>query len=232
MDHRIAQNSSYPRCIDGRPPVAVVEWQAARWTVTRRGHAAGAEHGPQFPGASLLFVRALEVIAGMDLSQAFYLAEIASQQAGLGLQFHQDDQEGALDLTAKSDEEIAALAQIYHTGCGFVAYAWGETADDVIREAKRRHWRMQILTGGRIETGAVINYRPGDTFDTAGAGAAGVGQFNTDVAEARAVFALLENLTVNRGFADRAAAWMLDTYREVVVTLKGVASAEEIVELR
>jgi hypothetical protein len=232
VSFRVPQDNIYPRCIDGRPPVAVVEWQAARWTVTRRGDAAEAEHGPQFLGASLLFVRALQVIAGMDLPQAFYLTEIASQQAGLGLQFHQDDQEGALDLATKRDEEIAALAQTYHTGCGFVAFAWGEDGDDVVREAKRRHWRVQILTGGRNETGAVINYQPGDTFDTAGADAAGAGQFNTDVAEARAVFARLENLTVSRGFADRAAAWMLDTYREVVVALEGVPSAGEIIELR
>jgi hypothetical protein len=192
---------------------------------------AQAENGPQFLGASLVFVRALEVLAGKDRENAFYLTEQAARRAGLGLQIHLDDHHGKYDLAAMDDTALASLARDHHTGCSFATYAWGEDADAVIMEAKRRQWRIQILAGEHHEQGAVINHRVGETFDTAVGADAGAAQFNTDVAEARKMFEILESLIVESGFAHKAEAWMLDTYKDVVVALKGVSSADEVVEI-
>jgi hypothetical protein len=120
----------------------------------------------------------------------------------------------------------------HRTGCGFAAYSWGEGGSTVLGEAIRRGWRVQLLVGEHAEGGAVINYRPRQTFDTAAGVTSGAARFNTDVVEARRVFDVLEGLIHAPGFADKAEAWMLDTYRDVVVALKGVESADEIVELR
>jgi hypothetical protein len=232
MAHRVSPNSIYPRCVDGRAAEGFIEWQSAHWIVAKRGAEARQENGPQFLGASLVFVRALEVIAGASREQAFYLAEVASERAGLGLQIHLDDAHGQYDFAAMDENALVSLIEAHHTGCGFAAYAWGDEADSVIQEAKRRHWRVQLVAGPRAEQGAVLNFVSGTTFDTAGAVAAGNGQFNIDVPAARDVFETLEDLTLSRGFADQAEAWMLATYRDVVIALKGVQSAGDIIEIK
>ncbi len=212
-------NSLYPRCVDSRPAVAFVAWQDGAWRVEKRGDDARTECGPQFPGASLLFVRALEVIGGRGRWRAFDIVERASAEAGWGLQLHLDDDLGSRNLNVMTDAAIIALAQHQHTGCGFAEFAWGRAASMVVSEAKRRHWRVQFLTGEHNPRGAWINPQPDETFDTAQANAAGTPYFNVDAAEARAVFALLESMIHQPGFAQRAEAWMIATYRDLVQRL-------------
>ena len=212
--YRVSPNSPYPRCVDGRAADVFVEWRAGRWIVSQRGPAARAENGPQFPGASLLFVRALEVVGGRDRESAFYLTEQASQRAGLGLQIHLDDHGGEYDYAALDDRALS------------------DEAESVVAEAKRRHWRIQCLAGPQAGRGATINYRPGETFDTAAAVAGGASVFNLDVLPARRVFEILESLIVVRGFAAEAEAWMVNAFREVVTILGGVASPGDVRVLR
>lgn len=230
--YRVSPNSPYPRCVDGRAADVFVEWRAGRWIVSQRGPAARAENGPQFPGASLLFVRALEVVGGRDRESAFYLTEQASQRAGLGLQIHLDDHGGEYDYAALDDRGLIDALARHHTGCGFAAVTWGDEAESVVAEAKRRHWRVQCLAGPQAGRGATINYRPGETFDTAAAVAGGASVFNLDVLPARRVFEILESLIVVRGFAAEAEAWMVNAFREVVTILGGVASPDEAHVLR
>jgi hypothetical protein len=230
--YQVEQNSCYPRCVDGRPAEAFVEWRAGNWVVSKRGDEARAENGPQFPGGSLLFVRALEVVGRQSRVSAFYLTEQVLQRAGLGLQVHLDDHSGLYDIAVMNDPDLIALAQTHHTGCGFAAYAWAGESEAVIVEAKRRHWRLQFLKGDHAEQGAVINYRAGLTFDTASASGAEMPHFNLDAAEARQVFDSLEIMTVQPGFAARAEEWMVSTYKELVVAFKGVPSASDVIERR
>jgi hypothetical protein len=229
--HRTPQNSKYPRCVDGRAGVVFLEQQPDHsWAVTLQGDDARAENGPQFLGASLLFVRALEEIAGRGRLRAFDLVEEASERAGLGLQIHLDDNHGEYDLANMTHDELGLMVQHHHAGCGFAAYAWGDAGSSVLSEAKRRGWHVQVLTGAHTEQGAVINHRAGETFDTAAAVADGAAQFNTDVAEARKVFDILERQIKQPGFADKAQSWMIDTYKDVVVALEGVKSPAAIAE--
>jgi hypothetical protein len=230
--YQVEQNSRYPRCVDGRAAEVLVEWRAGNWVVGKRGDEARAENGPQFLGGSLLFVRALEAVGRQSRVSAFYLTEQASQRAGLGLQVHLDDHGGLYDIATMNDADLIALAQKHHTGCGFAAYAWPEDSEAVIAEAKRRHWRLQFLIGEHAEQGAVISYRAGGTFDTASAAGAGASRFNLDAAEARPVFDSLEIMTVQPGFAARAEDWMVNTYKEMAVALKGVPSASDVIEQR
>jgi hypothetical protein len=230
--YQVGQNSRYPRCVDGRAAEVFVEWRAGNWVVSKRGDEARAENGPQFPGGSLLFVRALEVVGRQSRASAFYLTEQVSQRAGLGLQVHLDDHGGMYDIATMNDTDLIALAQTHHTGCGFAAYAWTEESEAVIVEAKQRHWRLQFLKGEHTEQGAMISYRAGETFDTASASGAGASHFNLDAAEARQVFDSLEIMTVQPGFAARAEEWMVSTYKELVVALKGVPSTSDVIERR
>jgi len=230
--YRVPPNSRYPRCVDCRAAEVFVDWQTGHWNVTRRGAAARAENGPQFPGASLLFVRALEVVGRHDRESAFYLTEQASQRAGLGVQVHVDDQDGAYDYAVLDDRALVDVAARHHTGCGFAGVTWGDEAGAVVAEAKRRHWRVQYLAGPKDGRGATINYRPGETFDTAAAVAGGASIFNLDVLPARRVLESIESLIVVRGFAAEAEAWMVNAFGEVVTILGGIASPDEVRELR
>lgn len=212
-------NSLYPRCVDSRPAVAFVVWQDGAWHVEKRGEEARAECGPQFPGASLLFVRALEVIGGRGRWRAFDIVERACAETGWGLQIHLDDDLGSRDLNVMTDEAIIALVQHQHTGCGLAEFVWGRAASMVVNEAKRRHWRVQFLTGAHNPRGAWINEQPDETFDTARANDAGTPYFNLDVSETRPIFALLERMIHQPEFAQRAEMWMIATYRELVLHL-------------
>jgi hypothetical protein len=230
--YHVGQNSRYPRCVDGRAAEVFVEWRSGNWVVSKRGDDARAENGPQFLGGSLLFVRALEVVGRQSRVSAFYLTEQVSQQVGLGLQVHVDDHNGLYDIASMNDADLIDLVQKHHTGCGFAEYAWAEESEMVIVEAKRRHWRLQFLKGDHAERGAVISYRVGETFDTASAAGAGTSQYNLDVVEARQVFERLEVMTVQPGFAARAEDWMVSTYKDMVVKLKGVLSPRDVLERR
>lgn len=212
-------NSLYPRCVDSRPAVAIVAWQNGAWRVEKRGDEAQVELGPQFPGASLLFVRALEVIGGRGRWRAFDMVERACVECGWGLQIHLDDDLGSRNLNVMTDEAIIALVLHQHTGCGFAASAWGRSANMVVNEAKRRHWRVLFLTGAHNPHGAWINWQADETFDTPRANAVGTPYFNLDVSETRPVFETLERTIHQPGFAQRAEIWMLATYRDLVQTL-------------
>lgn len=225
---RITQNSIFPRCVDGRAAAAIVEWQNGQWQVTARGNSAETQNGPQFLGASLLFVKALEEVAGLDNQRAFDLTEEASRQFGLELQIHLDDAHGHHNYVEMADAEVIDLMNHHHTGCGFAKYAWSEQGDQMIMEAKKRHWRLQLLKGAHEEKGATLNYLDQETFDTATAVATNQSQFNTDVATARQVFDILEELTDQPGFAEKAEAWMVETFKDVAIALKGVQSKDEV----
>lgn len=230
--HRVRQNSTYPRCTDGRPVVAILDWRVNRWIVTARGWDAGQDFGPQFLGASLMFVHILEVVGKLALPQAFDLTEQVSHQVALACAFHLDDHNVQAKLATMSEAEVIKWAESHHTGCGFAKRSWGAAAEEVIIEARRRHWRTYVVSGGHVEHGAVINYRPGDTLDVMRANRAGEGQFNLDVAEARKVFALLEKDLNQPGFAAKAETWMVSTFKTQVVTLGGVKSTQEVTERR
>lgn len=217
--------------MDGRPVEAVIEWRGG-WVFGKRGDDARRDWGPQFPGATLLFVRALEILAGLDRGRAFALTEEASRLAGLGCAFHLDDDNGRIALAHIPDGGLIDIIERHNTGCGFAALSWPGETEAVIQETKRRGWRALIVTGGRVEQGAVINYRPGETFDSAAAAQSGEAQFNLDVLPARQVFGVLEARLARPGFAAQAEAWMLDQFRAAVVSLGGVAAPGEILELR
>lgn len=214
-----APNSHFPRCVDCRPVAAIVAWDAGAWHVTARGDAARQDLGPQFPGGSLVFLRALEVVGGVGRWRAFEHVERASAQAGLGVQIHIDDDAGRRNLSIMRDDALIALVTHQHTGCGFVAHTWGPQADMVVGEAKRRHWRVLLVGGPMQPRGAWINLRPGETFDTSAAADAGMQHFNLDVAAARPVFAALEALIHQPGFAERAETWMIETYGALALVL-------------
>ncbi len=216
MAYWTAKNSRFPRCVDSRATALYVERHADVWQVVKRGEAARQESGPQFPGGSLVFVRALEVIGGRGRWRAFDLVERASAAVGLGLQFHLDDDAGRRDLTVMRDDAIIALVQRQWTGCGFVEYAWGNEGSMVVSEARRRGWRVQFVTGAPDPRGAWVNLRDDATFDTAAAVAAGEPHYNLDEAAAHPVLAALEQLLRQPGFAEQAATWMLESYGQFV----------------
>lgn len=217
--HWNTPNSHYPRCVDCRPAEVYVTWQNSTWRVEKRGEVARLELGPQFPGGSLAFVRALEVIGNIERERAFDLVEQASAQAGLGLQLHLDDDRGQRDLRLLSDDDLVTLIQQQTTGCGFVAHSWQDEAADIVRAAVRRGWRVQIVSGPLQPAGAWINQQAGQTFDTAAAAQAGQPCFNLDIAHARPVLAALQTLTGQEDFAVRAESWLLDAYRALVPLL-------------
>jgi len=222
----VPQNSTYPRCVDGRKAVAFVEWDGSSWIVSKKEEAASQECGPQFLGGSLLFVKALEEVASKDRSDAFRM--VASEKLGWGLQIHIDDHHGDHDYSTMSDEDIISQVSNHHTGCGFAAYAWGEDGTTVIGMAKDRHWRIQVLEGEHSESGAIINNRSGHTFMTADGLKDGQPRFNTDMADADKMFGVLGEMLKDESFAVRAMDWTSKTYKDVVVALKGVESADQV----
>lgn len=224
----ISQNSNYPRCVDGRQASVFVEWDGSGWIVSKRGDEAASEAGPQFLGASLLFVRALEELAGKERSEAFDLVEEASASLGYGLQIHIDDHHGEHNFENMSDEEVVSLISTHHTGCGFAKYAWGEAGVDVIGTAKDRHWRIQALKGNHEESGAIMNSMAGQTFNTMAGVADGESRFNTDLAQAEEMFTKLSEMIGDEGFVEKAMDWNRKTYKDVVVALGGVENADEI----
>ena len=227
----VDQNSRYTRCVDGRPIAAIVARQSGKWMVMRRGEAAQRDLGPQFPGASLLFVRLLEDLVGLDRQRAFDLTERASTRAGQRCTFHVDDSSGRHKLDLLDDGELLTLAVTHHSGCGFAQESWGGEANKVISEARRRGWRMYFSLGGRVETTATINYAAGSTYDTSRAALDGAGAFNLDMHEARRVFDHLESLLAIRDLAALAEEWLVTTYSEIVTKL-GAVSAPDHVTLR
>ncbi len=227
----VDQNSRYARCVDGRPIAAIVAHQTGRWMVMRRGAAAQRDLGPQFPGASLLFVRLLEDLVGLDRTSAFDLTERASSRAGQRCAFHVDDSDGRHKLDTLNDSELLTLAVTHHSGCGFAKESWGSDANKIISEARRRGWRMYFSLGGRVETNATINYAAGSTFDTSRAALDGAGAFNLDMHEARRVFDHLESLLAIRDLAALSEEWLVSTYSAIVTKL-GAVSAPENVTLR
>lgn len=226
----IPQNSRYPRCVDGRPVAAILERVGDRWVVTQRGPEAWRDLGPQFPGATLLFVRALEELAGLPREQAFEMAERASLRAGLKCAFHLDDNLGEYRADHLDDEALVALASRYQRGCGYAQVVWGDGIDTVIGLARGRGWRFYIVAGPHFERGATINRRHGTTFNASHAASDGAGHFNLDISEARAVFDHLETLLGQRGFAVRAQTWLEESFRAVITQLGGVDAPEDVRE--
>ncbi|MEW6577608.1 MAG: hypothetical protein AB1435_00270 [Chloroflexota bacterium] len=226
----INQNSHYPRCVDGRPVAAILERAGGRWIVVRRGEDAWRDLGPQFPGATLLFVRALEELIGLPREQAFDLAERASLRAGLKCAFHIDDDLGKYDADHLDDEALVALAADYYRGCGYAQVVWGSEINAVIEMARQRGWRFYFAAGPHFERGATINRRHGTTFDASRAASEGASRFNLDVSEARAVFDHLETILSQRGFAARAQTWLEAAFRAVIVQLGGVDAPEDVRE--
>lgn len=224
------QNSRYPRCVDGRPVAAILERVGDRWVVVQRGADAWRDLGPQFPGATLLFVRALEELAGLPREQAFELAERASLRAGLKCAFHLDDNLGEYEADHLDDEALVELATRYHRGCGYAQVVWGDGIDAVIEMARGRRWRFYIAAGPHFERGATINRRHGTTFDASRAASEGAGHFSLDICEARAVFDHLETLLDQRGFAARAQTWLEESFRAVITLLGGVDAPEDVRE--
>lgn len=214
-----APNSTYPRCVDSRAVAAILEWHANTWQVVKRGDEARAELGPQFPGGSLVFVRAVETLGGRGRWRAFDLVERAANEAGLGLQIHLDDDAGQRDLSAMRDEALVELVKLQHSGCGFAAHTWERQASMIVNEAKRRGWRVLIVGGTGKPSGAWVNLQDDTTFDTSAAAAAGTPYFNLDVAAARPVFAALESLLHQPGFAEQAETWMIESYGALVPLL-------------
>ncbi|MCZ7541757.1 MAG: hypothetical protein M5U29_17945 [Anaerolineae bacterium] len=224
------QNSRYPRCVDGRPVAAILERAGDRWVVVQRGADAWRDLGPQFPGATLLFVRALEELAGLPREQAFELAERASLRAGLKCAFHLDDNLGEYQADHLDDEALVELATRYQRGCGYAQVVWGDGIDAVIEMARGRRWRFYIAAGPHFERGATINRRRGTTFDASRAASEGAGHFSLDICAARAVFDHLETLLDQRGFAARAQTWLEESFRAVITQLGGVDAPEDVRE--
>lgn len=224
----IPQNSSYPRCVDGRQAVAFVEWDGVQWRVVKKAEQAAKEVGPQFLGASLLFVKVLEEVAGKSRSDAMRMVEQASERLGWGLQIHIDDHHGEAEVLAMTESELVEYAISHHVGCGFAKYAWGEAGDDLISAAKDRHWRIQVLAGQHEEKGAVINYRLGYSFNTMQGVSEQQSRFNTDYSDAEKMFGVLGGMLKDSNFSEKALAWTVETYKAVVVALKGVENSEQI----
>lgn len=224
----VPQNSQYPRCVDGRVAAAFVEWDGVQWRMSKKGEAAAKEVGPQFLGASLLFVKVLEELAGKSRQDAMRMVEQASERLGWGLQIHIDNHHGEIDVESLSEAEVVEFATSHHVGCGFAKYAWGEAGDELIAAAKERHWRIQVLDGHHEEKGAVINYRLNYTFNTAIGVFEQQSRFNTDYSDAEKMFGVLGEMLKDSSFADKALSWMVETYRAVVVALKGVETPDQI----
>lgn len=225
-------NSNAPRCVDGRKAVAIVEWDGLKWVVAKRDIAAANEHGPQFLGAGLMFVKALQEKAGYTLEQAFDAVEEAFGVSDMVPQIHIDDHHGEYDFANMPDEEvIRVLLEDYIFGCGFAAYAWVDESEAVLRMALARHWRIQILTGEHTESGAYRNTKLTTTFMTTAAVNAGQTSFNLDEAEAQLIFIMIAHLqtNLNKEFSDEAMEWVIETYADVVVVLNGVKTPEDIV---
>lgn len=212
-------NSHYPRCVDSRAVAAIIEWRDGKWQVAKRGEEARSEFGPQFPGGSLVFVRAVEEVAGRGRWRAFDYVERASAEAGFGLQIHLDDDTGRRDLSAMRDDALIALVEHQVTGCGFAAHAWGRHAPMIVNEAKHRHWRVLIVGGTGSPRGAWINLHPGDTFNTSAAASLGTPYFSLDVLAARPVFGALEKMLHLPAFAEQAESWMIDTFGNLALAL-------------
>lgn len=233
LDHYwTRQNSRYPRCVDGRPVAAIVARAGSEWIVRRRGPSAWRDLGPQFPGATLLFVRALEELAGLPRLPAFDLAERASRRAGLECAFHIDDKLGEHGADRLDDAGLVDLAAHYREGCGYAQVVWGDEIGAVIEVARGRGWRFYVSAGPHSEQGATINRVRGTTFNATRAAREGAGHFNLDVAEARAVFDHLEALLGRPGFAPGAQAWLEASYRAVIAQLGGVRAPEDVGERR
>ena len=135
----VDQNSRYPRCVDGRPVGAIVARQCGRWMVMRRGAAAQRDLGPQFPGASLLFVRLLSELAGVDVRRAFDLTERASSRAGLRCVFHVDDS-GLIRRNDYTAQVVGSWAAAAHDVDAY------EEADGLLI-ARRRRVRPRARSG-------------------------------------------------------------------------------------
>ncbi len=228
-------NSKYPSCVDGRKAYAYFTYNQANdcWQIDKKGEKAEAENGPQFLGASLLFVAALETIGGLeDRDKIFNLVEQASQEVGLGLQVHIDDQHGQIKPKNLSDQNLIQAAIDNNKGCGFSIYHWQEQGATIIQKAKNKGWRLQLLTGEHKESAAISNNVGDHSFNVA----AGINQnkaaFNQDVKPAKKVFAKLSELIDQPEFAQKAKNWMIKTYADVVVALQGVNSAKEIIQLK
>lgn len=224
----VPQNSQYPRCVDGRQAAAFVEWDGVQWRVFKKGESAAKEVGPQFLGASLLFVKVLEELAGKSRPDAMRMVEQASERLGWGLQIHIDNHHGEVDVESLSEAEVVEFATSHHVGCGFAKYAWGEAGDELIAAAKERHWRIQVLDGHHEEKGAVINYRLGYSFNTAQGVSEQQSRFNTDYSDAEKMFGVLGEMLKDSNFSDQALSWMVETYKAVVVALKGVENPDQI----
>jgi len=133
--------------------------------VRRRGPSAWRDLGPQFPGATLLFVRALEELVGLPRLPAFDLAERASRRAGLECAFHIDDKLGEHGADRLDDAGLVDLAAHYRGGCGYAQVVWGDEIGAVIEVARGRGWRFYVSAGPHSEQGATINRVRGTTFN-------------------------------------------------------------------
>jgi len=224
----VPQNSEFPRCVDGRMAIAIIAWLNGLWRVEKKGAEAAKENGPQFLGASLLFVKVLQEIATKSLDEAFDLVEEASRNLGWGLQIHIDDHHGKHDFANMTDEEIVEIATRYDEGCGFAKFAWGDQGSEVVAKAKSRHWRIQVLVDEHKETRATMNNVVGQTFNTADAVKSNSAAFNTDAATAEEIFIELGRLIGDDKFAEKASEWNSKTFGVVVKTLKGIKTVVEV----
>lgn len=224
----VPTSSRAARCIDGRKAIMFIEWDGQKWVVAKRGNKAAQELGPQFLGASLMFVRILQEVANMSLLDAFERAEYVFSNLGWTPQIHMDDHHGELDFLKMTDEQvIETLLNRYIEGCGFAKYAWGEEAVAVLRIALSRHWRVQVLTGIHKEKGATRNLFANTTFKTPTRG--GQTQFNIDMGDVKLALMLLGmTIPFQPDFYSRAMEWVDETYANVVVALGGVADASQI----
>ncbi|MBD3250759.1 MAG: hypothetical protein GF381_04305 [Candidatus Pacebacteria bacterium] len=226
-------NSPYPVCVDGRAAYAFASRDdQGRWLLDKKSDQAEAENGPQFLGASLLFVAALQTLGGVeDLDEAMELTQQASRAVGLELQVHIDDLHGQIQPEKMTDQELVQAMVENNIGCGFSKYHWKDQGTTVIQAAKDRGWRVQLLVGEHQEDGAISNYQSDTTFDVAEGVAQGKARFNQDVWQARQVFDKLGELIDQPDFGQKAEDWMIETYGDVVVALKGVSSSDQIVQL-
>lgn len=229
MKHITEQNSEFTRCIDGRKSVAYVQKGQEGWEVAKRNEEAGAELGPQFLGGALLFVAALELLANMELPEAFDYAERALVESRFSPQIHIDDDHGHIDLSEMTDEEVVIFSLLRQPGCGFANYIWNENAPEVVQMAKQKGFRIQVLTGEHNEVGAVKNLASGDTFDSTSATKENESHFNIDLEDAKKVFVNLAEMIGAPAFINEAMDWTISTYEDVVIALNGVSSVEEIV---
>lgn len=228
-------------CVDGRPAILILKRQSDEtWEIAFRGPEAGQRKGPQVLGASLGFVAAAEMFAGLSADEAFNLVEKAHQELGFEPQYHIDNHHFSHvspdgDLLAMSDEEIISFVLKTLEGCGFAKYHYGDSASSYLQMAQDHGWSIQVLGGGHLEAGASKNHVEGKTFDTYRAnelGGEAIG-FNQDVADVRAVLGKMGQLLNLPDFASEAAAWLDVTYNDVVKTLtSGRVQPSDIKEIR